>query len=235
MRKSGEMILNLESLCGRRVIADAIKDDFNVGIEKFTEDFNEFFFESGEWGYDDCDKYGIPTIQKYTQPMAKNFLEMVKESLNTNENNLEIEKIKDLPDGMGYELMDVVGGGSDTVTGARNADIKYGLLKGHELIGFISGNNYKNEISVTGFYVREDYQGRGLGQKLIRQMFDKAESESKNTIWFGNASWRGADALARFGKKLEEEGRTDIRYESFDEDLKTKAGLYFGQNESVNY
>ena len=220
--------MNLEKLCTAEVIIDALKAEDDLDIAEFTKQLNHFIHGYGDIGYDDAVIYNLMTERKYTEKEAKELLEQISETKKLKKDNIEIREIDKVPHGIAYELADAVQGGACSVCDARNTEIKYGIIKGHELVGFVSGNNWRDTyISIDGLYIRKDYRKMGLSTKLLKIMMDIAEKEGVKGLFMGNASWAGQGALRALKKQFDKEGNTNIVFEEFSEDFSNKAGLYF--------
>ncbi|MBW6451770.1 MAG: GNAT family N-acetyltransferase [DPANN group archaeon] len=86
-----------------------------------------------------------------------------------------ITEIDKIPSGISHELAKATNSGEETVSKSINTDIQFGILRGHELVGFVSGTYFQDVISIAGLYIREDYRSKGLSTILLKCMMDKAD------------------------------------------------------------
>jgi len=220
------MITNLDDLCTTKFVSNAIDAKFDVDLEAFTAELNHYIHDDGDYGYDDAEKYNLMQDKRYTPNQAEVLLKQIKETLEVDKDDIRIEEIDEVPHGIAKELARDTQSGANAVCEAKAGDIRYGILRGHELIGFVSGSYWRNEIAIRGLYVREDYRKKGLSTKLLKCMMDIADEEDLKGLCMGNASWAGQGALRGLGKQYEQKGRKVV-FSELEEDFRNMADLYF--------
>ena len=218
-------ITDLDHLIHARIIIAARNSDFHVDITKFTKDLNHFIHGYGSIGYEDAEKYNLMMSRPYIEAEAQDLLNQIQQSMRLDRFDLRIEEIDEVPHGMAGQLAMETGGGSFTVSDARKGDIRYGLLRGYELLGFVSGKVWGDVLSVGGLYLKGNYRKKGLSTKLLRCMMEEVESRGLNGILLSDASWQGQDALKRLKKYYDSIGRTDLHFKMGSEDERNYAEL----------
>lgn len=56
------------------------------------------------------------------------------------------------------------------------------IQKENNIIGFTEINEFENYINITEIHLKPNYQGRGVGSKIIRKIVDQANNLSKTVI-----------------------------------------------------
>ncbi len=216
------MLTYIDDLCRYIFIDEAINTKSGLDLKKFTEDLNTFIHKCGESGYNYADAFNLKVNKYYTEEEAKELLEQIKETKKLDKKDITIKEIDKVPYGMAQEIAEETHSGSETIEKAMNTRIKFGILRGYELIGFVSGNCCENIISIGGLFIREDYRSQGLSTKLLESMINS--NKGLKGVSMSNASWEGGEALFRLKKHYDklgfkttfEEGEEDTyRYINF--------------------
>ena len=223
------LVTHLDDLCNSRPISRAIKAKFNVDIAKFTEDLNDYIHNDGDLGYEDAEKYNLMVSKHYTETEAQNLLDGIQATLQTDKYDVKIKGIDKIPHGIASELAKE----SRARSGSQvsQGDIRYGLLRCHELIGYVCGEANETIISISGLYVREDYRKKGLnlGRKLLTCMMEEAESKGLEGISLSNATWAGQSAVRRLSNYYDSIGKTDLELDIGNVDHRDYAELRIKQ------
>jgi len=217
------LIIKLDQLCHARVIGKALED--RIDLKEFTEGLNHFIHGYGSLGYEEAESFNLMVERKYTEQEAEELLKKIIETRGLKKSHIYIAEIDEVPWSIAWALERETGGGD--VSDTRNTQYRYGIIRGHELVGFVSGNIGCGYMNIKGLYIRKDYRRQGLSTKLLEIMMNVADREDLKGLWMGNASWKGQDALRALKRHYDREGNTNIVHEEFSEDLSNKAGLYF--------
>ena len=72
------------------------------------------------------------------------------------------------------------------ITNSFNKDDIYVYIADKKIIGFIicQKNTEKNEIYIDEFWLKSNYQGRGIGKKIMKYIEDDYKKKGFNTINF---------------------------------------------------
>lgn len=221
------MLTDFNHLCNQRPIVEAIDADYHPNLAEFTRRLNHHINGYGELGYEEAEKFNLKINKPYTQAEAAELLKQIERTRKLCKMDIYLSEIDEIPWGIAHELAIATNSGANTISEARNTTIRYGIMHGDELIGFVSGDYWRNIISIGGLYIREDYRRRGLSTKLLRIMMNKAEREGLEGISMSNASWQGQDAMKGLHRAYEKEGRSDIGFHAFSEDFRNFADLFF--------
>ncbi len=221
------MITNLENLCTAHFVREAIDAQFKVNIPDFTEKLNKFIHGYGSFGYDEADRYNLKTDGSHTEEEAKEILNQIEETLKVDKTDIKLTEIDNIPYGMAQELRRETDSTARTVCAARNTEIKFGIVRGHELVGFVSGNYWENWIAIGGLYVSKEYRGKGLSKKLLRHLMEKADEEGLKGLMMGDASVAGQNALAALKRIYDKEGNTNIEFEEDYDEIRNYASISF--------
>ncbi len=216
------MFTELNFILQQRPIIEVLEG--KLGPDEFKDKLNHHIHGYGSWGYEDAEKMNLKVSEKYTTEQAQELLQQIKESKEAT--SIEIKEIDKVPSGIAYKLAQEVGGGSTTVGDARSGDLHYGALKGHELVGFVSGEPWNSFVSVGGLFVYENHRKEGLSSRMFEALYRRAKTEGLEGFCLGNASWAGQDALRGFHRFLKRKG-IESEYSSGSEDLKNWAELEF--------
>ncbi len=217
-----KMITDLPFLLRQAPICEAL--DGRLTPDEFRDRLNHHIHGYGEWGYEEAERINLRTSGNYDTKEGQELLEQIKLCQTTAK--VEIKEIDSIPHSIASALATATQSGPGTVNKARNGTFNYGAVKGFELVGFLSGEPWNDWVSIGGLYVREDYRGQGISNKMFEAMRLKASEEKLSGFAMGNASWNGQDALRGFHRYL---GRNDIAstYDSGSEELSNWAELKF--------
>jgi ribosomal protein S18 acetylase RimI-like enzyme len=219
------LITNLEDLCKTGPIFRAKKVGSNLDMAKFTADLNDFIHGAGDWGYEDAERYNLRSVRPYTKTEAQELLDHINETLQVDKYDVRIEEIDEIPNGIASELAKE--SGARSVSGVWQGDIRYGVLRGHELVGYVCGETENDLISISGLYVRNDYRKKGLslGRKMLMKMMGESESKGLNGITLNHATWPGQNAVRRLKEHYDSIGRTEFDLDTGSIDLRDYAEL----------
>jgi len=116
-----------------------------LNIDDFTKKFNDFFFNSWDYWYDDANKINIDTSSSYTKEQVEKYISAVKKTLNLSNDNIEIRKFKKVPYTLALELYEKVWTNSSDL---KKWDISFWIFKWNEVIWYINWDFWDLGLSV---------------------------------------------------------------------------------------
>lgn len=76
-----------------------------------------------------------------------------------------------------------------------NSDLKYGLLKNDEILGFATGNYSGNVIIVHSIFVDNRFRRMGLASRLLQRITRRAKEEGLNGVTISQMNYRSKAVL----------------------------------------
>lgn len=207
------MITAVEFLCRARPVIKVLEAGDNPNIAQFTEEMNHWIHGYGSMGYEESERCSLKTAGRMTEEDAAELLRQIRETNGVPRDALKVEEIDEIPYGLGIDFAKDSEGGAPARIRAEKSPMKYGLLRAHQAVGFVSGDMFLDKIALTGLFIRKDYRKKGHAMSLLQTLMDVAKEKGLAGICSGDLSWAGESAMMRFGRHLEGKG-IGVEYDS---------------------
>ena len=108
------------------------------------------------------------------------------------------------------------GAGYDNCHKARAAPIKFGALRGEEVVGFTAGQYWHGLTTVDAFFVNENFRRLGIGKRLIYENMMKSRVEGLKGVDINEMLWATKYLLDDIKDETKDNPWMDISW--FDDD-----------------